>query len=109
MMRLFGVCVIVILTVCTTSNHVGCCNTMCSILHVYFHIHFLQYAILVLILFIAKIAAIALWFTMQGEVRPFIRTLSIARKQISGYRISHCKMNCTKNEYDPSRSSRYTK
>lgn len=47
----------------------------------YFYIHFFQYAILVLILFIAKIAAIALWFTMQGEVRSFILAPSMARKK----------------------------
>lgn len=55
----------------------------------YFYIHFFQYAILVLILFIAKIAAIALWFTMQGEVRSLILAPSMARKQISGYRNMH--------------------
>lgn len=68
----------------TTRNRVCCCKT-------YFYIHFFQYAILVLVLFIAKIAAIALWFTMQGEVRSFILApyASMARKQISGYRNMH--------------------
>lgn len=42
----------------------ACCQNRCMLV---------TYAILVLILFIAKIAAIALWFTMQGEVEDKVK------------------------------------
>lgn len=43
----------------------ACCQNRCMLV---------TYAILVLILFIAKIAAIALWFTMQGEVEDKVKS-----------------------------------
>lgn len=42
----------------------ACCQNRCMLV---------TYAILVLVLFIAKIAAIALWFTMQGEVEDKVK------------------------------------
>lgn len=43
----------------------ACCQNRCMLV---------TYAILVLVLFIAKIAAIALWFTMQGEVEDKVKS-----------------------------------